>query len=435
MAQKKVFVTNNSLCERRVLDAARLVRYFKTNGCLLVAHPGEADYLIFVSCAVDRPKEEQCFKIIEQLRSFPGELIITGCLGDIAPTRFRKVFSGRYIAAKDVGSIGDMFDSFSVSFSDIPEVNSTTEEFIPSPFQLVGSNKVISVALRFIGEFEPSWEFARRCAAYAAELGRDITGKGCRSLRRMFLRPGQDSKNRDVSRGLVRISTGCLGNCTYCSFRKAIGPLTSKPIEVCLDEYQRCLARGYRKIDFVGSDVGAYGLDRASSLPELLRAFAGVENGRRPTWVLWDFNPVWAIKYKDTLLEFIRQGRIGTIWCSVESGSSRILGLMKRYADVERIILTLNEFKQADPKLSLHTDIIVGFPTETDDDFDASLDMIRRAGFTFVSLFAYHDAESAAASRLDGKISEAVIRRRLHKAISFHKRHRIQHHYSKLKKA
>lgn len=122
MNRKKIFITTNG-CPRRNLDSMRLSKYFKANHCTIVMSPEEANYILFVTCSFKQSKENESFKYIEKYLKYKGELIVLGCLPDIAPNKFKRKYKGKYLSTRTLEDIDKLFSSFKIKFKEIPDAN------------------------------------------------------------------------------------------------------------------------------------------------------------------------------------------------------------------------------------------------------------------------------------------------------------------------
>ncbi len=392
----KVHITTNGFCEMRNLDISRLIDYFRLNGCEIAERPEGADYNILVTCSYKKYRIDSALESIDRLGKYKGELIIAGCLPAIEPSKLNARFTGRQVVAKDIEKIDAAFPHFKIKFKEVPDSH--------IPHWGTGPKLGLSdIAARFLkkaaGQFSFSPRFFIKCARY---LKRKVISGG--------KQPVLPAKPEEV---YLRVGSGCLGNCSYCGIRLAIGRLKSKPLNICLREYEEMLSEGYRRFYLMGDDVGAYGQDINSSFDELLRVLSKPGRGMDIKWRIKQFHPIWAVKYKTQIVNYLCEKRIDYILCPIQSGSQRILQLMNRYSDCPEISKTLLEFKNARQGLFLHTHVIVGFPSETEDDFLATLDLIKRIRFNMVQLLPFYDGQETAASKFNNKIDKATIVKRI----------------------
>jgi threonylcarbamoyladenosine tRNA methylthiotransferase CDKAL1 len=209
----------------------------------------------------------------------------------------------------------------------------------------------------------------------------------------------------------VRISRGCIGNCSYCGIRKAIGNLKSKKISDIVNEFKQGLAKGYKIFIISSDDAGSYGLDINSNFAELLDEITKIPDDFKI--IIHSFSPVWMVRYIDELEKIVKRNKIKIIDIPIQSASERILKLMHRYSDVEKMRDTFLRLKKADPTLGIDTDIIVGFPTETDKDFKESLCFFQEIDFNSGSCIGFSCKSGTDAEKIEPKVSNDEIVNRM----------------------
>jgi tRNA A37 methylthiotransferase MiaB len=201
----------------------------------------------------------------------------------------------------------------------------------------------------------------------------------------------------------IRIAEGCLSTCTYCSVKKAIGNTRSKSIASILTELQRALSQKQHQINIVSSDSGSYGLDIGSTLPELLRKILS-QDSRLTVEFLQDFHPYWFCRYGDEMVDLAKGGRIKSVLTAIQSGNERILKLMKRHTDLVHFRTVLAKLKDAYPAIRLRTQVIVGFATETEQEFDDTITFVQESQFDEVDMFAYYEVKGSDAESISPKV-------------------------------
>lgn len=340
----------NQNCARRMTEISRLADYFRSNGWEIVNDPASADYIVVSTCGYTREKTDESIDRIMKLKDLKGELLLSGCLPAIEPRRLADIFEGPVIRPNRLEEIDGLFPAHPVKMSDIPQSN---------------------------------------------HLNIDTSGRHPQRERRFFVTIGQ----------------GCLGQCTFCAIRRAIGRFRSKPVDTCLGEIKQGLARGFRHFHLLSEDVGAFGADRGTTFPELLKRIFVLAPSIKVKFE--DFQPRWAVQYLDELLPMVREGRIYCILSPIQSGSEKVLRAMNRFADTDRMMRALIRLRQAHSHLTLMTNCIVGFPGETWPAFKESVDMMKAVDFDIIRLFPYSPIENTAAAAMTGKVSGAEIRRRL----------------------
>ncbi len=188
-----------------------------------------------------------------------------------------------------------------------------------------------------------------------------------------------DPEHNDPARDLcavVNISEGCKGNCSYCIVKRARGTLKSSPPEDVMDTVCRHIEDGAVELQIASQDASAYGMDIGSSLPELLDMITEIP-GRYKVRVGM-MNPSTLKPVLDDLVQSYKNPHIYKfIHLPVQSGSDSVLERMNRFYKAEDFARIAARLRRGIPDLTLHTDVIAGFPGETEDDFGATKDLMR----------------------------------------------------------
>ena len=400
-----VFIcSNNAHCEGRGVDAARLLNYFTANGCRILDKPDQADFIIIFTCAFSNAFEDYYLDLIRrfQLHTYKGEIIVTGCLPAIAPEKLARLFQGKAFATCELHTIDNVFPWFETGYAQVPDANACyySSYVLPDPVA-VKVAKATAFARKALGKFEFSSSFFQKGFN---TVKTEITNRYRRSRSTAVL-PAQGNH---MLHG-IRISTGCLGSCTYCGIRKAIGKLKSKPPDVCLAEYKRLLEKGHHRVVIGSEDSGAYGRDIDTTLPDLLENLRRIDHGYNTRWFLTSFKPIWLLKFKSQILNLAAMGKISHLECPVQSGSERILRLMKRPSSLKALSEVFTAITQASPDIKLMTHIIVGFPTETDQDFQETMSLLRQHRFHTITLNPYDNKPQSTASKMGGQVTADTI--------------------------
>jgi len=204
------------------------------------------------------------------------------------------------------------------------------------------------------------------------------------------------------------VARGCNCHCSFCHTRFYIGKVKSKSIFNLKEEYLK-LIENHNFVNIIAEDVGSYGTDQSTSLPELLKELDLNTGNKKVKWMIDGLQPNYCSSFKDALIPLLAKRRITALSIPVQSGSSRILELMNRKSDVEEFIATIKEFKETNPELFLQGIFIIGFPSETDQDLDQTIDFILKAGFNDITLIPYSEFEICDAAKIPGKIDEKII--------------------------
>jgi tRNA-2-methylthio-N6-dimethylallyladenosine synthase len=216
----------------------------------------------------------------------------------------------------------------------------------------------------------------------------------------------------------VQISMGCNSKCSYCIVPAVRGREQSRRPGDVIAEVTRLARDGVREVTLLGQNVNSWGRDLLPDMQtefgELLRAcdaVSGIERIRFTSPHPKDFRrPV--IEAMAECAAVCEHAHL-----PLQSGSSRILKAMRRTYDGERYLRLVGELRAAIPDLALTTDVIVGFPGETEDDFRETLDVVEEVGFDGAFTFVYSPRAGTEAAAMEGQIPEAVKRDRIERLI------------------
>lgn len=363
---KKVYITNVG-CGRRSMDALKWEKYCAEKGFKRVQNPEKADFLIVFTCGSNQAMEDKSIKVIENLRKYKGELIVGGCISGTNPKKLAKVFQGKSFTPKDKNPIKIIFGE---KAADIDTKEDVSELFLEKKLSYTPENNV----------------------------------------------------------SYIRISEGCSGFCSYCNIKNAIGEVRSKPVEVILKEIKKCVSRGIYRFTLMSSDSGSYGIDMGHTLPGLLTTILDVDE-RIIIDSIQDFSPKWLIEFLDVLLPLFKSNRVRGMLLPVQSGNTRILGLMRRAVDPQKIKEACSKIKGVNKNFRIETQIIVGFPSETEAEFQETLLFIKEMFPYRVDIFKYSETDTTPAYMFPGKIDAQTIERRAKEAYGYCMREDINFTY------
>ena len=209
-------------------------------------------------------------------------------------------------------------------------------------------------------------------------------------------------RKKENAISIVSISEGCLGSCSYCATKIARGRLRSFSPEKIVEEVQRAVADGFREIQLTSQDTGAYGMDRDGGsyrLPDLLNAISEIEGDFRVRVGM--MNPQHAVEILDDLLNAFESEKIYKfLHIPVQSGDNKVLADMKRDHTVEDFLEVVNAFRSRFDDVMISTDIIVGFPTESEESFWKSYRLIEEVRPDIVNITRFSPRRGTAAYRL-----------------------------------
>ena len=215
----------------------------------------------------------------------------------------------------------------------------------------------------------------------------------------------------------VNIMFGCNNFCSYCIVPYVRGREKSREPKDIICEIERLVADGVKEVMLLGQNVNSYGRNLANpvSFAELLRMVEDIDGLERIRFMT--SHP------KDLSDELIDVMAHSTKICRhfhlpLQSGSDRLLKIMNRHYTKERYLSLVDKLKTAMPDISLTTDIIVGFPGETEEDFQETLDVVRKSGYDSAYTFIYSKRTGTPAAAMDDQIDEAVVKDRFDRLLA-----------------
>jgi tRNA-2-methylthio-N6-dimethylallyladenosine synthase len=212
----------------------------------------------------------------------------------------------------------------------------------------------------------------------------------------------------------VQVSMGCNSVCSYCIVPAVRGRETSRRPGEVVSEVERLAAEGVREVTLLGQNVNSYGRDVGSSFAELLRAIdavPGIERIRFTSPHPKDFR-------RDVISAMAECAAVCEhAHLPLQSGSSRILKAMRRTYSRERYVRLAAELRGAIPDLALTTDIIVGFPGETDDDFRETLEVVEEVGYDGAFTFVYSPRAGTEAAAMPDQVPDELKRERIERLV------------------
>jgi len=236
-----------------------------------------------------------------------------------------------------------------------------------------------------------------------------------KGVKNEFLNKRKESKlglEKDIHNfGTIQISEGCVGNCAYCITKLAKGELYSFQIKDIVKEFKSILAKGINKIYITSQDNGAYGLDRGRlEFVKLIKEILKINDKYKIR--IGMMNPEHAIKIIDELVEIYKDKRvIKFIHIPVQSGSSKVLEDMGRKYKVKDFVGIVNKFRKEIPEICISTDIICGYPTETENDFEKSILLIKKTKPNVLNISKFASRPGTKASKLKQLSSETIKNR------------------------
>ena len=341
-------------CKVNQYESEHMAETLEENGHIIVPEEAQADIYIINSCAVTHTAESKVKSRIRRIkRKYPlSKVMVVGCYPQLSP-----------------------------------------EEPLKAGADVVLGNKEKKEIWKYINLEKPSFFVDR---AY-------------------WLRDGKVERLKtgyiEKTRAFVKVEDGCDRLCSYCAVRLARGTkIRSKSIEQSVEEIENLVKMGFKEIVIAGINLGRYGIDINKHLADLLWEIEKIDGNFRVR--LSSLNPE---DVDEKIYDYFKNStRIcHHLHLSLQSGSNRILRKMNRGYTKEEFINVVESLRKIDPHFSITTDIIVGFPGETERDFMESVELIKEAKFSRVHAFRYSKRAGTPAALMKDQIPGNVKRDRI----------------------
>jgi len=387
--QKTACIAFADGCPRALADAARVAEFLKANGWRMTNDFGKASLTLINTCGGMSSQEEKCIGLIDiasRKMKKGARLVLFGCLTGISGERLSRRYDAELIPPIHMDRLDGLIDA-KVRFDEIKPPNSLDEYRI---------------------QFDSCYNWLEK-ARVKLGLLRFYPYK----LKAKFIPQAEPLSESYGAVADIKVVSGCMGRCSYCAIRFGEGPLRSKPMDEIIEEFRSSLAAGYKTIRLIGGDVGGYGRDNGSDVCALLGGLFDVQGDYKVFWD--DFNPEWLIADYPELRKLLSENvhKVAHAGFPIQSGSNRILDLMKREYTGDEVRWHMSDLKAAAPGLKLTSHAMIGFPTESDADFQDTLDLLVDLDFSQVDVYKYGDRPRTEASAMPDKVPEKVKNQRI----------------------
>lgn len=348
----KVFIESYG-CTFNQADGQIMAGNLLENDIDLVDNIDDADVIIVNTCYVKLPTEDKMTYRIQRLqKQHPDKkIIVGGCMVEIDPEKLDKI-------GPNISWIG--------------------------PHQLNKSASVVS---------------ATYCGDVIRETGFSKDSK-----------VGVPKVVDDSLIHILQICEGCLGACTFCCTRFARGPLNSYPIDDIVAEAREAIANGACEIQLTAQDTAAFGRDSGEKLSDLIKEVANLDGDFRVRVGM--MHPKNILNDVDEIIDAMKHPNVyDFIHLPVQSGSDKVLSDMRRGHTIAQYKDIVSKFKSEIPDLTLAVDIIVGYPTESEEDFDETIKLLKEIKPSIIHLSKYQHRKGAISSSLN-EIPPAIMKKR-----------------------
>ena len=232
------------------------------------------------------------------------------------------------------------------------------------------------------------------------------------------------------TRAFVKIQDGCNAFCSYCIIPYVRGRVRSKDPEDVIKEVTTLVEKGYKEIVLTGIHTGRYGTDINTTLEELLNKLVNIPNIYRIRLSSIEINEI-----TPGIKELLKENKVMAkhLHIPLQSGSNKILKLMNRRYNKEEFLSMVDNLKDI-PDISLTTDLIVGFPNEDEEEFNETIDTLKKIGFTKIHTFPYSKRKGTPAAIMDNQVSPEEKKKRVHRILDLSNKYEHNFYESKIGK-
>lgn len=232
------------------------------------------------------------------------------------------------------------------------------------------------------------------------------------------------------TRAFVKIQDGCNAFCSYCIIPYVRGRVRSKDPEDVIKEVTTLVEKGYKEIVLTGIHTGRYGTDINTNLEELLNKLVNIPNIYRIRLSSIEINEI-----TPGIKELLKENKVMAkhLHIPLQSGSNKILKLMNRRYNKEEFLSMVDNLRDI-PDISLTTDLIVGFPNEGEEEFNETIDTLKKIGFTKIHTFPYSKRKGTPAATMDNQVFLEEKKKRVHRILDLSNKYEHNFYESKIGK-
>ncbi len=220
--------------------------------------------------------------------------------------------------------------------------------------------------------------------------------------------------NFDRTRAFVKIEDGCNNFCSFCIIPYARGNVRSRNLDSVIEEVKLLVSEGHKEVVLTGIHTGHYGFDIDTSFSELLEALVKIEGLERLR-----ISSIEITELTNDFMEVLKDSKVivDHLHIPLQSGSNEILKLMNRKYDKEYFINKIEQIRSIRPEISITTDVIVGFPGETEELFEETIETIKKVKFSKLHVFPFSLRRGTKAETLPNHLDEKTKKERCRKLI------------------
>ncbi len=408
-------------CPKNLVDSEVMMGLLHRAGGQLTPKAEDAEILVVNTCSfIDSAKQESVDTILEMVQhkiangGKAQKLIVAGCLVE----RYRDEIRKNIPEVDAVVGTGEL-----EAILEAAGLNRPTPEASNSPFQILTTGQLDRHASAVNQHSRPegdSAQIANETTSRPEGDAREAAGRfsreawdGATAALPSYLYSDETPRILTTPRAsaYIKIAEGCDHPCSFCIIPQLRGKFRSRPLASIVAEAKSLIAQGVREITLIGQDTTCYGEDLGmkDGLADLLDALAPLEGLK---WLRFLY--AYPNKITTRLLESIARHDNVAKYLDVplQHASANVLKRMKRGGSGDRFLQIIDKARSIVPGLVLRTSFIVGFPGETEDDFNELLAFVQAAQIDWLGVFSYSDEEGASAFSLDEKVPKRTIESR-----------------------
>ncbi len=216
------------------------------------------------------------------------------------------------------------------------------------------------------------------------------------------------------TRAFVKIQDGCDNFCSYCIIPFVRGKCRSKDEDKVVEEITDLVKNGYKEVVLTGIHTGSYGVDLDTSFAHLLNRLVNINGLERLR-----ISSIETTEFNEEVLDVLRNSNVlvDHLHIPIQAGSNEILKAMNRKYDLDYFFKKIEEIRSIRPEISISTDVIVGFPGESEELFQTTIDTCRKLEFSKLHVFPYSERKGTASSRMDNKLDNSIKKDRARRLI------------------
>lgn len=360
-------------CKVNIYESEYIINLMQDNGYTLVDFTEEADIYIINTCTVTNEADKKDRKLIRTTRNNHQDsiLIVMGCYSQLNPN---DIDADIVIGNKHKSKIIELIDKYQQD-----------------------KEKIILVEDISKTEFEDMY------------INRFI----------------------EHTRAFVKIQDGCNAFCSYCTIPYARGGLRSKDFNTVVKEVTNLVNNGYKEIVLTGIHTGRYGLEQNTNLETLLKELVKIKDIFRIRLSSIEINEI-----TDGIIDLIKNNQVMAkhLHIPLQSGSNTILKSMNRLYDLDFFLKRIDYIRKEIPYISITTDLIVGFPGETEELFKETIDTLNKIKFTKIHTFPYSKRNGTKAASMRNHLDNQTKKCRVREVLSLSDKYELEYYNKNINK-